>query len=555
MHDHPYCRAWIAPTLALTLVGTILAALIAVPTPGYALPQETGTPLPTPTYPFHGTYTPPAQTPVFDVPPAVPMLDVDNDALVNVLLLGSDSFDLYLRRTDVIILVSIHKDTGTVAMWHMPRALFVYIPNHTLDLLNTVYARGEAGNPGGGFKLLRETFRYNFGVELDYFARVNFEGFMEIIKHMGGLWVSVDCALQDWRLKDPELDPTDPDNWEEYLLPVGRYQLSPYMALWYARSRKTTSDLDRGRRQMDLLRAMWVQMKESGMLVRVDELWPWVEGWVDTNMTLEDALALIPVGLRLDPAQIARYGGAIGTHYMTVYTPDDGREVLLPQREYLIPMVRDVLTPSTANRLGRATTTIEVVDATWWNMGLHHVAADRLAWDGFAAQVSPDLGSVRREATVIYDYTGQSKASPLPELMRLLRVNPEHVVRQPDPNRAVDFRVEIGQAYNACVYGNAEQEADAAPAAEYLPEDLREAVCWLRFSAEVNVRSGPGITYPVLDTADPNDVLPVTGRDAAGAWWRVDADGQAGWISSEITTASATGQCDTVPVVAPDTLP
>lgn len=549
---HHRRRAWIAPALALLLITVLLLSAILVVPPGYA---QDGTA--TPTYIINGTYTPPAQTPVYDIPAPVPVLPVDNDALVNVLLLGSDSDDAFLRRTDVIILVSINKDTGSVAMWHIPRALFVYIPNHTLDLLNTAYTRGEAGNPGGGWEVVRETFRYNFGVELDYYARVNFNGFMEIIAQMGGVRVTVDCAIEDWRLKDgdPELDPGNPDNWEKYTLGIGRHRLSPYMALWYARSRKTTSDLDRGRRQIDLLRAMWVQMKDSGYLARVDELWPWVEAYVDTNMTLTDALPLIPIALELDPMQIARYGGQLGTHYITAYTPDNGREVLLPQREYLIPMVQDFLTPPTGNRLSRAAVTVDVVDASYWEIGLHHVAADRLAWDGYAAQSLADVGSIERDSTVIYDYTGQTKASPLPDLMRILRVEAGDVVRQPDPNRTVDFRVEIGKSYNGCVYGNAEDELPGEANAAYLPDGVREAACWVRFTAEVNVRAGPGLGYDVLDAATPNDVFPVTGQNHAGTWWRVDADGQTGWVSAEISTVSPSGECPDSPLISGDVIP
>ncbi|NLF76459.1 MAG: hypothetical protein GX573_12230 [Chloroflexi bacterium] len=74
-----------------------------------------------------------------------------------------------------------------------------------------------------------------------------------------------------------------------------------------------------------------------------------------------------------------------------------------------------------------------------------------------------DSSVVTRELTVIYDYTGQSKGSALEDLKRVLRVSDAQVISEPDPNRSVDFRVEIGRAYNACVYGNAEDEIDDGP--------------------------------------------------------------------------------------------
>jgi LCP family protein required for cell wall assembly len=255
-----------------------------------ATPPPTNTPRSpdalTPTYVFDGTYLPPTLAPVFTLPPPAPMIDVDNDAIMNILLLGSDSPDTYYRRTDVLVLVSIHTDAKTVAMWRIPREMFVYIPGYSLDLINTAYARGAMNDyPGGSLGMMKDVFRYNFGIELDHYARVNYPGFLWLIEALGGLPLSVDCGIQDWRLKSPDLDPAVEDNWEIYTLPVGRYRLQPETALWYVRSRRTTSELDRGRRQMDVLRAMLVQIRAMGLLDQAEELWPVLVQVIDTDMS------------------------------------------------------------------------------------------------------------------------------------------------------------------------------------------------------------------------------------------------------------------------------
>lgn len=516
----------------------------------YASPLPPGAPMitPTPTYPFHGTYTPPAVAPPLPVPPPVEMIDVDNDALLNILVMGSDSADDYYRRTDVLILLSINTQAQTVAMWHIPRAVWVYVPNGTMDTLNTVYTRGASGEiAGGGLGLLQETFRYNFGIEIDHYARVNFTGFMKLIQALGGLSISVDCALRDWRLKEPGIDPTVEDNWEMYTLGVGRYKLSPYMALWYVRSRTSTNDLDRGRRQMEVLRAMWQLIKEMGLLTHVNVLWPQITAVVDTDLTLDDLLGMVPLAASLDLSQIARYSGTMGQHYVQVYTPGEGREVLVPDRAQLIPMLQDFLTPATANRLGRARYTVEIADASWYNEGYARVAAERLAWEGFAALPLEPWAEINRELTVIYDYTGQSKGSPLPDLQRVLRVEPDQVVRLPDPNRTVDFRVEIGMNYPACVIGYAEDEL--APAPPLSDEQAQISACWMRFHAEVNVRVGPGTGYDVLRVANPAHHFPITGQSEDRRWWRINVDGDSGWVSAEITSIDTLGDCGGVPVV------
>src|SRR5690606_12828300 len=46
----------------------------------------------------------------------------------------------------------------------------------------------------------------------------------------------------------------------------------------------------------------------------------------------------------------------------------------------------------------------------------------------------------------------------------------------------------------------------------------------------MNVRSGPGTSYRILAVARPGQRYAVTGQDAAGAWWRIDLDGQPAWV-------------------------
>jgi hypothetical protein len=66
------------------------------------------------------------------------------------------------------------------------------------------------------------------------------------------------------------------------------------------------------------------------------------------------------------------------------------------------------------------------------------------------------------DLTPIY---GLVRSGSVEDLKRILRVNDTEVVAQPDPNRKVDFRVEVGKSYgyNSCVPGNAEDEIQAGP--------------------------------------------------------------------------------------------
>ena len=207
------------PSATPTATATLTPSITPTPTATYTPTIE-----PSPTYIIEGTYAVPLQTPIVELPERVPLME-DGDDIVNFLLLGSDTSGG--GRAHRCHHPGFGEQGGQlVAMWHVPRDLIVYIPNHTMERINLAYALGESsGYPGGGFGLMKETILYNFGIEIDHYARVDFDDFQRIVEELGGLEVSVDCAIRDWRLIDPELDPSLEESWEQYTLPIGRQTL------------------------------------------------------------------------------------------------------------------------------------------------------------------------------------------------------------------------------------------------------------------------------------------------------------------------------------------
>ncbi len=451
------------PTPTNTLTPTNTATPTATFTPSNT-PTATITPLPT--LPIEGTYATPLRRPVVDIPERAPLVENDPN-IVNIVLLGSDIASS-LGRTDVIIVVSINKTANTVAMWHLPRDLMVYIPGHTMDKINLTFQIGQQTWPGGGPALMREMFLYNFGLQIDYYARVDFDDFQAIIRELGNVTVSVDCEITDWRLIDPNNTPPEAFTeegwepfWEQYTLRIGRQELNPYMALWYARSRVTTSDLDRGRRQMDLLRAMYQQARSDGIFNDLS-LFPRALEIIETDMPLDVAASLAPVALALDLGNIERFSLRQNVHMFNWTTPDDGRFVFLPEWTAIRALVQDFVTPPAANRLRLSSASIEIQDGTLYGIGWGFVAADRLAWEGFQPSVTGNTPSAVG-VTQIYDFTGQTKGSELQRLQDILRVSEANIISQPDPDRQYDYRVVIGRSYQSCIYGSSADQVPDAP--------------------------------------------------------------------------------------------
>lgn len=381
----------------------------------------------------------------------MPMLDEGEYEIVNFLLLGSDTTNpRNAGRTDVMMIVSVNRTAGTVAMLSIPRDLYVYIPGSGMERINTAYGYGENnGVEGGGAQLVADTIRYNLGIEIDLYARVDFNDFRQIINDLGGVELSVDCAIQDWRLIDPTLDPMLEENWEMFTLPAGVHEMDGDLALWYVRSRRTSSDFDRGRRQQALLRGLWQRIRSLNLLDQMTDIWPQVLEVVETDIDLDDMLDLVPLALSIDTSRIASYTFRANVEVRSHRSPA-GSSVLVPNRQEIWQLEEQMMEPVTEHRLVREGARIEIVNASGWRSA-PRVAADRLAWEGFVPRISSDTLPYR-EYTVVYDFTGQTKGSSLDIIQTALRIGDAGVITEPTPEREVDFRVVLGGNYYSCTY-------------------------------------------------------------------------------------------------------
>jgi LCP family protein required for cell wall assembly len=385
------------------------------------------------------------------IPTAAPRQRANNFDILNIILIGSDQdVDPSDRsyRTDSMLVVSINRTTNSVSMLSLPRDLYVYIPTLGMQRLNTAYNWGESVNfqPGRGFGLLQQTVLYNFGIPLHYYARISLNGFKTIVDSLNGIDIAVDCPISDLRYQGPVSERTpEPSEYTPFTLNPGYYHMNGSLSLWYARVRKSTSDFDRSRRQQQVLRALWKTAREQNLAAKVPELWGPMTSVLDTNLTLPDALSLLPVALSLKPGDIRSYYMQKG--YELQHFAADGADVQIPLLPGFFETINRFYTPPTANKTGSETLSIDVINGTD-NKDLDKVAVDRLLWGGFAATAKGEGGIVPK--TTIYDYTGSSNPATLTALLKALNAKPNQVESQPDPNRTVDFKIVLGADYNSC---------------------------------------------------------------------------------------------------------
>lgn len=238
---------------------------------------------------------------------------------VNIMILGSDFRPGGGSRTDVIMLASVNTKKGTVSLISFPRDTYVFVPGRGMDRLNTPYAYE-------GFPLLANTMEYNFGVRPDHYVITNFYGFVSIIDALGGLNVYAGSYLRD-KCDLPAQD------WEGYCsVSAGPVLMDGATALWYVRSRYSTSDLDRTRREQEVMDAFFRRLMSLNAVAQAPEIYRRFISSVETDMTIDDLLPLAGIAPQLLTNDNLIHRVLIGIDLLTPTVTETGAQVLVPNR-------------------------------------------------------------------------------------------------------------------------------------------------------------------------------------------------------------------------------
>lgn len=107
------------------------------------------------------------------------------DQVINLLLIGEEGiYDDDLGRSDSSMILTINKEQKTLKLTSLMRDILVQIPGYLDNKLNAAYHNG-------GGKLLSETVEKNFGIQIDGYVIVNFQGFEDIVDELGGVEIEL----------------------------------------------------------------------------------------------------------------------------------------------------------------------------------------------------------------------------------------------------------------------------------------------------------------------------------------------------------------------------
>ena len=273
---------------------------------------------------------------------------------LTVLVMGVDNRpDEPVGRTDSIMLLTIDPDTRSAGIVSLARDLLVPIPGKAQNAkINMAHLYGETEKyPGGGPALLGQTVANFLGYPVDYWVRVNFDGFRQIIDQLGGINIDV---------PEPISDPLYPDNnygYDPLYIPAGHIHMDGTLALKYARTRHIDSDYGRARRQQQVVLAVKDKLMQPGrltaLLPRLPRLAITLAKSVQTNMPIDKAIAF---ARQLNQADLQSPASAVIDDKMGINSTDPvWGFVLIPDMAKVRTAAARVFGEQTMAQAGKAT--------------------------------------------------------------------------------------------------------------------------------------------------------------------------------------------------------
>jgi len=276
--------------------------------------------------PIWEDFSPPSLDPATPIPPPMKDLDLPDEVLVWVLL-GTDKEPPFIGRTKAIHLLFIHPRFSKASLVSIPGDLYVYIPGYTMQRLNIAYALG-------GIETLRNTLAYNFGVTPSRFVLAHPGDFQWLVDDINNIEVTVFFPI-------PQACGG---------IRGGVIEMDGALALCYASYRDGMDEIDRMRRQQQLLQIIFRKFTRDGNLVRLPLLYASYEGWIITDLSLSELTGYIPLALRLgDQDRIGYY--IIGWDQIQIWDlPGYSQaQVFLPNytgmKEVIQQAINDIITP------------------------------------------------------------------------------------------------------------------------------------------------------------------------------------------------------------------
>lgn len=387
-------------------------------------------------------------------------LKKDDQNRTNILLLGGggDAHDEGSDLTDTLIVGSLDHETGQIYMISVPRDLFIKIPGSDYYRVNTLWPIGKANSePGYEADLAKSAFKTILGLDIHYYAKIDFVGFEKVIDAMGGVDVVVDRTFTDYEY---------PDNNYGYMtvsFEAGPQHFDGEEALQFARSRhgnnNESGDFARAERQQKIIRAVKNRAMSLGWFGDPEELEVVINTVNEhymTDITFAEILTFLKYAKKLDDGMIHNLVLKEGPGEL-LYVPTEevrnqlygGAYVLLPDGDDFSIIHKNVERFLNEPQMILSGPTVEVLNGTKTPNLAHYVATELMRNE---IRIFSDYGirnSYYRtgyETTMIYDHSRGGNIELAKKIQEV--IGGEIVAENPEPYQyPVDVTVIIGDDF------------------------------------------------------------------------------------------------------------
>jgi len=230
----------------------------------------------------------------------------EDEERINILLLGmrGEHIDGGGLLADTIMVISVKLEEKKAALISIPRDLYVTVPGiNSQQKINSIYYYGEQKNKGQGLEDMKTIMGEILGKPIHYSASINFKGFTELVDNLGGVELHLEepfiepLQFHEEHVCDENVYTVSSGNFEEkknekgkvvasyplcynkdlecggiFELPAGDITLNGEKALCYVRSRVTSNDFDRARRQQEVLQKIKEKSLSLGVLANFGKI-------------------------------------------------------------------------------------------------------------------------------------------------------------------------------------------------------------------------------------------------------------------------------------------
>lgn len=227
--------------------------------------------------------------------------------------------------TDTIIVLSFDETTKKSSLISIPRDLYLKIDKNKKNKINTAYEYGYY-HKSGGLNFVKDLVSRITGIYIDKVVVLDFSSFEKIIDQVGGIDIVLAKPFeeaQQWGYK--------------FSLPAGKNHLNGKDALYYARSRFSSSDFDRSRRQQEVMFALKDKLSNLNLLtdpIKTISVLNTIRSNIKTDINIWNTKEIINLAREIDSSKAtAKY--TITTENLVYESRIDNAYVLLPKGDNL----------------------------------------------------------------------------------------------------------------------------------------------------------------------------------------------------------------------------